>query len=101
MFPEYQAMTFADPVAAARLKELREGRGFSPEGLAADIKRSALRAPWGDRGCVDPHTIRRIERDDHVPSLRVQFVLAHYFGVTMRDIWSPAQRRPVQRRAAA
>lgn len=50
------------------------------------------------RGTVDAYTIRRIEgkpeigRPGFVPRLRVQFVIAKYFGVSHLEIWKPGAR---------
>lgn len=86
-------MALIDHFAAQRLREMREDRGLSPEQLASELRRAARSAPWGERGCVDAHTIRRIERHGHVPGPRVQFVLANFFGCPMRDIWVPSRQR--------
>lgn len=86
-------MALIDHVAAARLREQRELQGLSPEALSTAIHQHALCAPWGTRGAVDAHTIRRIERYGHVPGPRVQFVLANYFGTTVHEMWSPAHTR--------
>jgi hypothetical protein len=86
-------MAFIDHFAAQRLRQMREEAGLSPEAMADQIRRAAKTAPWGDRGAVDAHTIRRIERRGHVPGPRVQFVLSNFFGTQMRDIWVPANRQ--------
>lgn len=85
-----------DHRAAARLVEERELRGLSPEGLSLAIKRASRNAPWGERGAVDAHTIRRIERDGHVPSERIRFVIASFFGHLPHEIWEPRNRRLVE-----
>lgn len=86
-------MALIDHYAAQRLKDLREEAGLSPEALSTAIRIAADDAPWGDRGAVDAHTIRRIERRGHVPGPRVQFVLSHFFGMPMREIWAPSNQR--------
>jgi transcriptional regulator with XRE-family HTH domain len=86
-------MAFIDHVAAQNLRSLREERGLSPEALATEIRLAAKTAPWGMRGCVDAHTLRRIERRGHVPGPRIQFVLSHFFGVDRREIWNPTNAR--------
>lgn len=86
-------MAFTNYDAADKLKELRETAGLSPEGLARAIRDAAETAPWGDRGCVDAHTIRRIERRGHVPGPRVRFVISHFYGVPMHEIWNEAKHR--------
>lgn len=82
-----------DHAAAQRIREMREVRGFSPEALAAAIKDAGKDATWGDRGAVDAHTIRRIERHGHVPGPRVQFVLSAYFDMTPHELWQPRSSR--------
>jgi len=82
-----------DHAAAQRIRELREIRGFSPEALAAAIKDASKNAPWGERGAVDAHTIRRIEKHGHVPGPRVQFVLARFFDLTPHELWQPRRSR--------
>lgn len=82
-----------DHAAAQRIREMREARGYSPEALSAAIKEAGKDAPWGDRGAVDAHTIRRIERSGHVPGPRVQFVLANYFDLTPHELWLPQRSR--------
>lgn len=50
------------------------------------------------RGTVDAFTIRRIEgnpalnRPGRVPTARVAFVVAHYFGMQPHEIWKPTRR---------
>lgn len=86
-------MPFIDTQAAARLVELREARGLSPEDLAREIAEMAKRlGPGWTRGAVDPYTIRRIEKKGFVPGTRVSFVIATYFEVDRREIWKPGQR---------
>ena len=82
-----------DHAAAQRIREMREARGYSPEALAAAIRDAAQDAPWGDRGAVDAHTIRRIEKTGHVPGPRIQFVLASFFGLVPHELWLPRASR--------
>lgn len=90
-----------DHAAAQRIRELREAQGYSPEALSAAIKEASLDAPWGDRGAVDAHTIRRIERTGHVPGPRVQFVLSQYLGFAApHELWQPRSSRNVERQVA-
>lgn len=92
-------MPFIDPDASQTLKDLREAQGLSPKDLAAEIKHMASRrgAAW-TRGAVDEYTIRRIEgkpeehRHGFVPTIRVQFVIATFFGVDRREIWKPGRK---------
>lgn len=91
-------MPYTDNTAAERLIELREGRGLSQEGLATAIKRHARENGWlevGGIGAIDGVTIRKIEETNRCPSERVRLVIALYFGVAIRDIWHPANRRQV------
>lgn len=80
-------MALIDTYASQKLRELREEQGLSPEALAAQIAAQSLNQGWGGRGTVDAHTIRRVERYGHVPSTRVRFVLASYFGLRPSSIW--------------
>jgi transcriptional regulator with XRE-family HTH domain len=90
-------MPFIDPEAATLVRALREARGLSPEALAREITVMAAGEGW-TRGSVDAYTIRRIEgtasrnRPGRVPSARVAFVVAHYFGMRPHDIWKPSRR---------
>jgi len=91
-------MALIDKYAGAVIARERKLRGHSPESLAEEIRRQAKTAPWGARGAVDAHTIRRIEKRGHVPGMRVQFVLAHYFGMRPDQIWDPAHSVELDRR---
>jgi ribosome-binding protein aMBF1 (putative translation factor) len=85
-----------DFAAAQRIREMREAQGYSPEALADRIKEESRTAPWGDRGAVDAHTIRRIERSGHVPGERVRFVLSRFFGMVPHELWLPSSSRHKQ-----
>jgi hypothetical protein len=86
-------VAFVDKGAGHVLREMREERGLgSPEALAQDLRLKAKTAPWGERGCVDAWTLRQIERKGRVPGVRIQFVLANYFGVDRREIWVPGRQ---------
>lgn len=82
-----------DHAAAQRIREMREAQGYSPEALANAIKTASANAPWGDRGAVDAHTIRRIEKHGHVPGPRIQFVLSSFFDLTPHELWVPRSSR--------
>lgn len=87
-------MQITDHRAASRLVELRELNGInSPEALAQAIRVAALAQPWGEKGTVDAHTIRRIERFGHVPGARIRFVIAHYFGLRPDELWERTSRQ--------
>jgi transcriptional regulator with XRE-family HTH domain len=85
-----------DRYAAGFIAELREERGLSAEGLANEIRAARVKDARGrDLGTVDAHTIRRIERDGHVPTPRVKLLIATFFGERMTDIWRPRSGRGV------
>lgn len=93
-------MPFIDQHAKAKVRELREERGLSQEGLAIAIRRHARREGWLSEdgiGAVDPFTIRRIESFGHCPSERIRLVIALFFGVRPNDIWQPSNRLKVTR----
>lgn len=86
-------MPFIDHVAARRLADLREAAGHSPESLALAIREAAEGNAWGERGTA--HTIRRIEREGHVPGVRVRFVVAHFFGLPPHKMWQSRNKAAV------
>lgn len=90
---------FVDTVAASRIRDLREARGLTQEGLAAAIRLMAELNGWhkgfGPVG-LDAFTVRAIERDGHVPHISRQLGLALFFEVDRRDIWNVENRRPRQ-----
>lgn len=89
-------MPFIDYSAADRVRELREDRGLSVEGLANAIKRYAAAQGWAKvHGTVDAFTLRRIEEDGHCPSERVRLVIALFFEIRPREIWRPESRRAI------
>lgn len=102
----YQAHTkvrtfWTDHAAGGVVARERELRGLSQEGLANAIKRFAVDEGWFKvHGAVDAFTIRRIERDGHVPSERVRLVIALFFDTEPRAIWEPQNRRLSQERLA-
>lgn len=78
-----------DPYAAALVRELRVDRGLTPETLSYAIYRSNPGFP------VSGRTIRRIEREGTVPSVRVMFGIAQAFGMVPSQIWRSATRGQV------
>lgn len=76
-----------DRHAATRIKELRVDRGWTPEALSYEIHRIAPRFP------VSGRTIRRIERDGAIPSVRVMFGIAQAFGLLPSELWPSTMRR--------
>lgn len=81
-----------DPHAARQIRALRVDRGLTPETLSYEIHRANPGFP------VSGRTIRRIEREHVIPSVRVMFGIAQAFGMLPSDIWSAARR---QNRVAA
>jgi DNA-binding XRE family transcriptional regulator len=82
--------------AADLLQELREDAGLSREALAHEIAKRA-----GKNGLypISAKTIYRIEVQGGVPTARVKFALAEFFGRVPSGIWErPTSRR---RRLAA
>lgn len=63
-----------------RVRACRIDRGLSPEALSKAISEASL-------GHVSGRQIRRIEGDGIVPTPRVQFLLATFFGTTPTQIW--------------
>jgi DNA-binding XRE family transcriptional regulator len=56
------------------IRELRIGRGLSPEQLGARVGLSG-------------HTIRRVEEGKNRPTVRTKFLIALEFGMEVRDLW--------------
>lgn len=67
------------------LKQLREDRGLSHEALSWAIYREG-------HGTVSGRNIRRIEDTGAIPTVRVRFALASYFGRAQSEIWQTGQR---------
>lgn len=92
-------MTYIDPeIGAAKIRDLCEEQGLSPEALAKAICARAERQDnwFATLGGVDGSTIRRMlgnpakGRPAEVPGIRVRAAVARYFGLTPREIWQPA-----------
>lgn len=64
-----------------QLAEMRVDRGLSPETLSWELARAGHQ--------VSGRTIRRIEAGECTPTVRVQFALAAFYGIPIRDLWSP------------
>lgn len=78
-----------DKPAAALLADLRRDQGLTPEALSrAILEHPALGARW----FVHPNTIRLIERNGTIPTVRVQFALATFFNRLPSDIWRQRER---------
>lgn len=86
-------MAFTDHHAASLITEMREARGLSPEALATEINAASRAQGLGAKFTVHPHTIRRIEREGHVPGVRVRLVLSSFFGLTPHELWRSDRRR--------
>jgi putative transcriptional regulator len=56
------------------VKELREERGISREGLAEQLR-------------INPRTLGYIEQWDYVPSLELAWTIADYFGLPFEQVW--------------
>lgn len=79
--------------AADYIRELRESRGLSPTQLADAIAEIATKGKDECPYTVSSRTIYRIEEEGQVPTVRIKFALAAFFGVPMADIWQTARRR--------
>lgn len=77
-----------DRSAGRLLKEWRLDRGLSPEALSWELRRAKLESVSGKQ-------IRRIETDGVIPTPRVMFALASYFGARPSEIWRSSIRRAV------
>jgi DNA-binding XRE family transcriptional regulator len=75
-----------DRHAAALIRQMRVDRGLTPEGLSYEIYRCAPGAP------VSGRTIRRIEKEAVIPSVRVMFGIAQAFDMVPSQIWGSAAR---------
>lgn len=76
-----------DRHAAALIRQMRVDRGLTPEGLSYEIYRAAPAAP------VSGRTIRRIEKEGVIPSVRVMFGIAQAFEMVPSQIWMSAARQ--------
>jgi DNA-binding XRE family transcriptional regulator len=56
------------------IRELRVGRGLSPEQLGARVGLSG-------------QTIRRVEEGKNKPTVRTKFLIALEFGLEVRNLW--------------
>lgn len=78
-----------DRNAARRIRELRIDRGLTPEGLSYAIHKVAPDFP------VSGRTIRRIELQHVIPSVRVMFGIAKAFDMVPSQIWTVPSRQRV------
>jgi len=76
--------------AAELIRAFRIDEGLTPEALAHSISRMGA-------GPVSGRTIRRIEREGAVPTVRIQFALAQHFGMAPSQLWPPPKLRTVAR----
>lgn len=72
--------------AAELIRQMRTDEGLTPEALAYQIARDG-------GGIVSGRTIRRIESEGAIPTVRVQFALARHFGMSPTDLWRPQRRK--------
>ena len=72
--------------AAELIRKLRIDEGLTPEDLAHQIARDG-------GGIVSGRTVRRIESEGAIPTVRIQFALARHFGMVPSDLWKPQRRR--------
>jgi DNA-binding XRE family transcriptional regulator len=72
--------------AADLIHRLRIDEGLTPEALAFHITRQGA-------GTVSGRTIRRIEREGAIPTVRIQFAIAQHFEMVPSQIWRPARRQ--------
>lgn len=70
-----------DRNAGLRIKKLRIDHGWTPEALSYAIYE--LNPSFS----VSGRTIRRVERDGVIPTVRVQFGIAQAFGLVPSEIW--------------
>lgn len=78
-----------DKAAGRLLREWRLDRGLSPEALSWELRRAKLETVSGKQ-------IRRIEQDGVIPTPRVMFALASYFGAKPTEVWRAALKLPVR-----
>jgi len=75
-----------DKSAGRLLKEWRIDRGLSPEALSWQLRLAKLESVTGRQ-------IRRIENEGVIPTPRVMFALASFFGARPSEIWQRSMRR--------
>jgi DNA-binding XRE family transcriptional regulator len=71
--------------AAELIRAFRIDEGLTPEALAHKINAHGA-------GPVSGRTIRRVETEAVIPTVRIQFALAQHFGMTPSQLWSPKVR---------
>jgi transcriptional regulator with XRE-family HTH domain len=69
-----------DRSAGRLLREWRLDRGLSPEALSWELRRAKLES-------VSGRQIRRIEEIGVIPTPRVMFALASFFGARPTEVW--------------
>jgi ribosome-binding protein aMBF1 (putative translation factor) len=67
-------LTYADPIVANRLRQLRRAQGLPIDGLAV-------------KASVSPTIVSMVERFDYLPGKPVRTRLAQALGVQLQDIW--------------
>jgi ribosome-binding protein aMBF1 (putative translation factor) len=67
-------LTYADPIVANRLRQLRRAQGLPIYGLAV-------------KASVSPTIVSMVERFDYLPGKPVRTRLAQALGVQLQDIW--------------
>jgi transcriptional regulator with XRE-family HTH domain len=81
-------MSFRDPHAGRLVSALRRDKGLSPEALAFEIAKRG-------GGYISGRTIRRIENNGVIPTVRVQFALASFFDMRPSQVWTDRTSRAV------
>jgi hypothetical protein len=74
-----------DLQAGRLLREWRLDRGLSPDALSWEIRKLKLET-------VSGRQIRRIEDEGVIPTPRVMFALASFYGAKPTEIWRKALR---------
>jgi transcriptional regulator with XRE-family HTH domain len=75
-----------DRNAGRLLREWRLDRGLSPEALSWELRRAKLET-------VSGRQIRRIEDEGIIPTPRVMFALATFYGTSPSQVWGGGPRR--------